>query len=106
MLGLVLRVEIGRQVHVLLGRPTLQLLAGLAMVIDHSLAELLHVRIGRLARGEFAEIDLGHSTDRGLLHKSLIGGGQTSGGRRVLLRRWLWLGSFRLCRLRLGGRLC
>src|SRR3954466_8208429 len=76
------------------------------MVINHSLTELLHVRIGCLAGCQLSEIHLGHSACRRLLREGLIGGSESAGGfrPRASVRRWLRFGSFRLRGLRFGWR--
>src|SRR3954464_9325022 len=76
------------------------------MVINHSLTELLHVRIGCLAGCQLSEIHLGHSACRRLLREGLIGGSESAGGFRPRAsgRRWLRFGSFRLRGLRFGWR--
>ena len=67
----------------LLRRDLLELIIGLAVIVHHALAELLHVLAGRFLSCKLAQFYFGQSTCGRLLYEGFVGYG---GSRRVLSR--------------------
>src|ERR1041384_8623003 len=60
--GFVFFIQVGRELHALVGGYFLELIVGLAMILFHALAELLHLVVGCLILSNFSELDFHHST--------------------------------------------
>jgi hypothetical protein len=68
----VLRAHRRGQRHALGRCELLELVARLAVVLDHLRPELLHLRVGGLLLREVAELDLGHAAHGGLFHEFAV----------------------------------
>src|ERR1051325_7596854 len=60
--GFVFFIQVGRELHALVGGNFLELIVGLAMILFHAFAEVLDLLVGCFILSGFSKLDLHHST--------------------------------------------